>query len=165
VAIYLELSVESRANEQRDLGRGQLVPDEGPVLSPVLVVKEQQRRTISCSHSHHEHRVRVAREHGQQLLISTATRELRDRHAISLTSDHSQSNNRTIKVYKRKIKASITRYRADLGVQAVSPQVTISHPPGGRLFNRHIWMQLVYLQFWCLRHNRTQIFKDKSSEP
>ena len=39
---------------------------------------------------------------------------------------------------KVKVKASHTRYRAlgpraDPGVQAVSPQVTISHPPGSRL--------------------------------
>ena len=40
---------------------------------------------------------------------------------------------------KVKVKASHTRYRAyvgpgaDPGVQAVSPQVTVSHPPGGTL--------------------------------
>jgi len=35
----------------------------------------------------------------------------------------------------KKVKASHTHYRAkrDPGVQAVSPQVTISHPPGSRL--------------------------------
>jgi len=38
----------------------------------------------------------------------------------------------------KKVKASHTRYRTlglelIAGVQAVSPQVTISHPPGGRL--------------------------------
>jgi len=33
----------------------------------------------------------------------------------------------------KKIKASHTHYRADPGVQAVSLQVTVSHPPGSRL--------------------------------
>ena len=46
----------------------------------------------------------------------------------------------SVSIYSKKVKVSHTRYQAldpELipypGVQAVSPQVTISHPPGGRL--------------------------------
>jgi len=62
--IYLELSVECRANEERDLGGGELVTDCRSVLGLVLQVLEQHGRQVFWSYSEEAHQFGVTRLDG-----------------------------------------------------------------------------------------------------